>query len=133
MAEMAGLHHVALSVKDVDASVAWYTEVLGLEEQLRLDSQDRRVAILCIPASGSGPTQQLGLVEHKASNQGFDPKNLGLDHVAFTATSREELQAWADLLEERGLVSSGVIETPFGGMLNFADPDGIALAVYWNR
>lgn len=129
MTALGGLHHVALSVKDLDASCAWYAEVLGLDEELRLESEDRRVAILRLP----GLRQQLGLVQHRESSGGFDPKNLGLDHVAFTVATGEELTEWATRLEERGVITSGVLETPFGGMLNFADPDGIALALYWNR
>jgi len=35
--------------------------------------------------------------------------------------------------DERVVTNSGLIETPFGGMLNFADLDGIALALFWER
>jgi len=129
MADLAGLHHVALSVKDLDRSATWYREVLGLVEELRLTSGDRRSVVLRLP----GTTAQLGLVEHASSGAGFDPRNLGLDHVAFAVGSGEELAAWADRLQEAGVSSSGVVEAPFGGMLHFADPDGIALALFWNR
>jgi len=124
-----GLHHVALSVRDLDASVAWYRDVVGLREELRLESGDRRSAILRLP----GSTQQLGLVEHQAAGAGFDPHTLGLDHVAFTVATGEEMEAWAARLHDRAVATSGVLETPFGGMLHFTDPDGIALALFWNR
>jgi len=129
MAEVAGLHHVALSVRDIDHSAAWYRDVLGLIEETRLTSADRRSVILRLPGSAA----QLGLVEHADSGAGFDARNLGLDHVAFTVGSGEEMAAWAERLEEAGVGSSGVLETPFGAMLHFADPDGIALALFWNR
>jgi len=128
MARLAGYHHVALSVKDIDVSVAWYRDVLGLQEELRLEPDGRRVAILRLPES----RQQVGLVEHQGPS-GFDVRNMGLDHVAFSVASDEELEAWARLFVERDVASSGIIETPFGGMVNFTDPDGIALALYWNR
>lgn len=130
MAGLSGLHHVALSVKDLDVSAAWYRDVLGLEEELVQESEDRRSLVMRLPAS----TQQLGLVEHKATQDGgFTPRNLGLDHVAFAVASGQELEDWAARFSQRGVVSSGVIETPFGGMLFFTDPDGIALALFWNR
>lgn len=126
---LAGLHHVALSVRDLDASSTWYQEVLGLREELRRSADDRRWAILRLP----GTAQQVGLVEHSASTGGFDPRRLGLDTLAFAVSSGDELAAWADRLRQRGTESSGVTETPFGGMLHFRDPDGIALALFWNR
>ncbi len=129
MATLNGLHHVALSVKDLDASAAWYRDLLGLEEDLRLESEERCSLVLRLP----GTSQQVGLVEHRSGGQGFAPQNLGLDHVAFAVASGEEMRAWAARLHERGVASSGVIETPFGAMLFFADPDGIALALFWVR
>jgi glyoxylase I family protein len=129
LAALAGLHHVALSVKDLDVSIAWYVDVLGLTEEVHLGAEDRRWVILRLP----GTKQQVGLVEHKAAGAGFAPQNLGLDHVGFAVASGEEMDAWAATFQERGVDSSGVIPTPFGAMLHFKDPDGIALALFWNR
>ncbi len=80
-----------------------------------------------------GLRHTLGLVEHRAVGNDFDPQNLGLDHLAFNVASREELEYWGRRLDERGVTNSGPIETPFGGMLNFKDPDGIALALFWEH
>ena len=129
LSALAGLHHVALSVKDLEVSRAWYVDVLGLTEEVHLGADNRRWVILRLP----GTAQQLGLVEHKASGEDFAPQNLGLDHVAFTVASGEDIDAWAASLKERGVESSGVTATPFGAMLHFKDPDGIALALFWNR
>lgn len=127
--DLAGLHHVALSVSDLDASTAWYRDVLGLRVETRLSGEDRRWAVLGLPGTG----QQLGLVEHADVSQPFVPQNLGLDHVAFTVSSGDELASWASRLEQRDIGTSGVVDTPFGGMLHFRDPDGIALSLFWNR
>jgi catechol 2,3-dioxygenase-like lactoylglutathione lyase family enzyme len=80
-----------------------------------------------------GLRQTLGLVEHTGAGEGFKPQNLGLDHLAFSVGSMEELGAWSHRLDERGVTHSEPIETPFGGMLNFEDPDGIALSLFWER
>jgi glyoxylase I family protein len=127
--DLAGLHHVALTVSDLDASTTWYRDVLGLPEQTRLEGENRRWAVLEVP----GSAQQLGLVEHTGVSGPFAPQNLGLDHVAFSVRTADDLASWASRLEQRSIASSGVIDTPFGGMLHFHDPDGIALSLFWIR
>jgi len=129
MAALSGLHHAALSVRDLDASIKWYADVLGLEETFRQESSSRRMVVMRFP----GIRQTLGLVQHMLSGADFSPENLGLDHVAFSVVSGDELEWWARRLDGHGVTHSGPIETPFGGMLTFGDVDGIALALYWER
>ena len=124
-----GLHHVALTVSDLDASIAWYRAVFGLEEVLREQSDPRRAAVLTFP----GTQMAVGLVEHAAgASHGFDATRIGLDHVAFSVGTREELDEWAGALQDHGIDHSGVIEVAVGAILNFKDPDGIALAFFWD-
>lgn len=129
MADLAGLHHAALSVGELDASIRWYEDVLGFEPTFRQDLESRKVIVMRLAGTG----QTLGLVEHLSAGEAFKPQNVGLDHLAFSVTSGEELESWARRLDEHGVTNSGPIETPFGGMLHFADPDGIALALFWER
>jgi hypothetical protein len=39
------------------------------------------------------------------------------------------VNAWATRLDERGVVHSGVVEMKTSPIVNFKDPDGIALAI----
>jgi catechol-2,3-dioxygenase len=76
----------------------------------------------------------VGLVQHDPrTEQSFDPTIVGLDHLAFTVGSRADLDAWAQRLEERGILHSGAIDVPPGATLNFKDPDGVALSLFWDR
>lgn len=130
MAELTGFHHVALSVSDRDASAAWYHEILGLEELFREEGDTRRACVMRFPTGG----YSVGLVEHIPRRcEAFDPRQLGLDHLAFTVGSREQLEQWAGRLSAAGVEHSGVVEIPPGAILNFRDPDGIALALFWDR
>jgi glyoxylase I family protein len=126
----SNLHHVALTVSDLDASARWYSDVLGLVERFREDSPTRRAVVLTFPTGGG----DLGLVEHVGrDSQPFDPTVTGLDHAAFSVSSQEEMRERAQRLDEHGVPHSGPIPIPPGEILNFKDPDGIALAYFWDR
>jgi glyoxylase I family protein len=128
MAALPGIHHIALAVTHLDVSAAWYQRVLGLSEVMREDDEARHALLL----SWGGPVV-VGLVQHAPSGPRFDPTVTGMDHVAFTVTSRAELDEWAARLDAEGVEHSGAIDVPPGAILNFKDPDGIALALFWDR
>ena len=130
MAKIVGIHHVALSVSDRDRSADWYATVLGFEELFREDGEERRASVLRFADGG----YSVGVVEHLPASEGaFDPRRHGLDHVAFTVASLEDLHRWAEQLTAAGIEHSGVIAIPPGAILNFKDPDGIGLALFWDR
>jgi glyoxylase I family protein len=126
---LTGIHHAALSVRDVDVSSDWYRRVLGLDETFRRESESRRIVVMRFP----GLRATVGLVQHCDVGSEFNPHNRGLDHLAFSVESADELWGWPGRLDEHGVSYSGPDETPFGGMLHFQDPDGIALALFWER
>lgn len=75
----------------------------------------------------------LGLVWHAATTGNFDPRRVGLDHFSFVVERRRDLDAWVQRLDDESVAHSGVVDVPPGAMLNFKDPDGIALAIFWDR
>src|ERR1700756_86684 len=130
MTELDSFHHVALTVTDLDASIEWYGTVLGFEERFREEGDDRRACVMGFRGGGTS----VGLVEFgSGSGDRFDPARTGLDHFAFTVGRRAGLDEWAGRLSDAGIDHSGVIDVPPGAILNFKDPDGIALALFWDR
>ncbi|MGW4471839.1 VOC family protein [Nonomuraea sp. NPDC004354] len=126
MSELMGVSHISLSVKDRDASVRWYTEVLGFKEYATMD-EERWLRTICLHDSLAivGFTQHLDVREDD-----FDHRRVGIDHVAFAVPSRAALDAWARRFEQFGVTCSSVVESPFGAVLSFRDPDGIALELF---
>jgi glyoxylase I family protein len=123
-------HHVALTVTDVDRSAEWYRRVLGMKEGFREESPGRRAVILAFAGGG----MSVGVVEHaETDGAAFDPTMTGLDHLAFSVSSDDDLHGWAEHLDRHGVVHSGPISIPPGGILNFKDPDGVALSLFWDR
>jgi glyoxylase I family protein len=120
---------VALSVRDVDVSAAWYADVFGFEELFREDAGGRRGCVMRFPGGGFS----VALVQHPdGTADGFDARRTGLDHAAFMVSTRDELDRWADGLTAKGIEHSGAIAIPPGAILNLKDPDGIALALFWD-
>lgn len=127
MPAITGLSHVSLSVRDRDASVRWYCDVLGFTPFHQEDG-DAWVETICLhPAS----LTVLGVQQHRdAAGEGFDHRRTGLDHLAFAVADRAELDAWAKRFAELGIAHSPVAETAFGPVLCFRDPDGVQLELF---
>src|SRR6476661_4508318 len=100
MASIAGAHHVAFTVRDIVKSEAWYAEVLGLQTLLAREDENTIVRVMADPGSG----WIVGLRQHLGHADGdFSEFRTGLDHFAFTVSSRAELDAWEVELENRGI------------------------------
>jgi len=132
MTEIVGIHHLGLTVSDVERSARWYQDVLGFERIGELgDAGAERQKIFLRHA---GLEARLGLVEHRTSSrQPFDETRSGLDHLAFAVSSREELERWARRLEELGVRFSPIADSlsiPGAAVIVFRDPDNVQLELF---
>jgi glyoxylase I family protein len=124
---ITGAHHIAFTVTDADRSAAWYQDLLGMQQLFQVDDDEVRLRVLAHPDSG----WVIGVRQYPSSPDGlFDERRTGMDHVAFTVPSREELEGWAQELERRGITYSPIAETPIGTVITFRDPDNIQLE-FW--
>jgi glyoxylase I family protein len=123
-----GVSHVSLSVRDLDRSFAFYTEVLDLP-------------VLTAPFDGVAFDGREALVlagrvaiclQQHDSNQGeeSDPRRTGLDHLALHLSSVEDLRSWRQRLAARGVEASEVRKVMFGWIVELRDPDGIQLELF---
>jgi glyoxylase I family protein len=130
MPDIAG-QVVILTVSDVDRSATWYCDLLGMEETSRYVQPDGHVALAHLTEPRSGV--ELCLVAHRPGGGGFDEFRIGLDHLEFLVAQRNDLDSWAERLDELGIRHSGVKEPPYtaNAMLTFRDPDNIQLEFFW--
>lgn len=127
MPDFTGVSHVGLTVSDLDRSVAWYTDVLGLALFAPTDQPGMRRALLIHPGSG----MFVGLVQHEAgSGDAFDERRTGLDHLSFAVAGRDGLVEWEERLREKGVTFSPINDTYYGSVLVLRDPDGIQLELF---
>ena len=131
------VHHLRLTVTDVERSRAFYTELLGF--QIAMDAPppaddphyDLTLDLLQGGIVMVNGDLLLGLrpVDAERSNDRFDPFRCGLDHLSFNVATKADLEAAVQAFKERGVEHSHITDLPpFGiAVLPFKDPDGMAL------
>ena len=111
-------NHVTLSVADLEASVRFYKDIVGLEEQRRFSAGPGREIVFL----GSGDTQLelIGGANHNGAELG---KGLSMGFVA------ESLENQIALLRDKGYETDGKIISPQPNVRFFfaKDPDGYAV------
>lgn len=119
--QLASVGHVALTVADLQRSRNWYERVLDWSAVFEGEGEGVRFTVGVLPGG-----LMIGLREYDGEGVSFDPTRVGLDHLAF-AVPFADLRAWEQRFADLDVTFDPVQDTPFGFVLNFKDPDGIAL------
>lgn len=123
---VSGIHHVTLSVSDLDRSVAWYRDVLGFQEVRRVHQGGLDKAML----TSHGIVLTFVFHGDAAVPGAFSERRCGLDHLSFAVPDRRTLDAWVERLDEARVVRGEVKSGMTGDLVAFRDPDNIALELY---
>jgi len=132
--ELGGLHHLRLTVTDIERSREFYTGLLGFNVAAEAPKSEDPKSDPSYPVLWGGVVMArgnylLGLRPVAAKGDQFDEDRVGLDHLSFSLESRSALDEAIRVLDERGVPRGEVRElTSFGiCVLSFRDPDNIQL------
>lgn len=122
-----GLHHIILTVSDIERSIEFYGGLLGFDLTTYGEAPNQSFYFTCGEVMFFFQKSPQPLPGDR-----FSEFRIGLDHLSFIAPSRAALEQMADKLLAAGVDTKGVEKfAPTGNdYMAFRDPDNIQLE-YW--
>ena len=125
---LAAIGHVGLNVTDLDRSIVFFTDVLGLEVAGESREDGRRYAFL-----GAGDAVMLTLWEQSRGR--FSTATPGLHHLAFRVADADAVEEVHRRLRAHGATihHDGIVahrEGADSGGIFFEDPDGTRIEIF---
>jgi glyoxylase I family protein len=122
--------HVRLTVTDIERSRRFYESVFGWPVLLEVPDNADEATRSRLGFLFGGVIYDLGgtlLGLRPVGTDRFDEDRTGLDHIAFRLVSRSEIDAAAAHLDELGVAHEPIRDIGPSYILQFRDPDNIAL------
>ena len=128
------IHHLRLTVTDVQRSREFYTGLLGFQVVVESPPPGDPAADEVFKLLFGGVVMArgnliMGLRPMAPAADRFHPDRAGLDHLSFGVPARGDLEQAVRLFDERGVTHGEITRLPSFGIdvLSFEDPDGIQL------
>ena len=150
--ELKGLQHIGLKVRDIEASLKFYTEVMGfhVNEHLRYDPpRNIYAAQNFISCTGYHHVINLSMLPPENQPDSAAPvensrnsPTLGLHHMAFEIENKEVFEEWEAHILANGIEFTGgpVVHSPThpdgdglwgeNRAMYFSDPDGNSIELF---
>lgn len=119
------IHHLALTVTDLERAREFYTDVFGFQVAMELGPKLLLSNGSLVLALNPPPDP-----DQAPANDRFNESRAGLDHVSFMVNSRDVLEQAAAFLDERGITRGEIKDLgPDLGIyvMVIRDPDNIQL------
>jgi catechol 2,3-dioxygenase-like lactoylglutathione lyase family enzyme len=120
---LQGISHLALSVADLPAALAFWTTVMGFE--VTTDEPGLGFVVHREARIGIAVTDHGGAVAG-----GFDELRPGLDHLAFAVGDAAALEAWRARLAAYDVTHAPIADSGSGLHLNLRAPGGLPIELY---
>lgn len=131
---LQGIHHLAFITQDLEQTIRFYRDLLGLELEAGIGKAGYRHYFFLL---GDGSTQiaffeyeGASIMERKFPGDRTD-KPLGFDHVSMSVESKEDLFALKDLLEAAEVHVHGAVDHGMFWSIYFYDPNNVPLEATW--
>src|ERR1700677_256837 len=124
MSSFPAFSHYALTVSNNQRSIGWYQPPFG-SPPVAVNDQDNYQAAMWFE-----PMFAIHAYQHQLEGDVFDEFRIGLDHVAFGCTSREELESWPARLDALGIEHGEILDRSYGAGPAFRGPDNIQLEFF---
>jgi glyoxylase I family protein len=130
--DLNGIHHLRLTVTDIERSRRFYTELLGFEVAAESPPAGDPQADAAYPVLWGGIVMArgnllLGLRPVAPRADRFDEDRVGLDHLSFNVADRAALDSAVARFDAEGVPHGEIKALPSFGILvlPFRDPDNI--------
>ena len=125
--------HVRITVTDIERSRSFYDAVFGLPVAFELPADADEATRERLSFLFGGVIYRLGdglFGLRPAGRETFDEDRTGLDHISFAVADRAALVDAVTVLEDNGVRHEGIKDIGAGHILEFRDPDNIALELF---
>jgi glyoxylase I family protein len=121
---IAGLHHITLLCRDVERSLEFYRSLLGMRlVKQTVNEDDRRARHLFFGDEQGTPGTLVTCLEYPDLDEGSVGRG-STHHFALAVDTEEELAAWRDYLQARGIPCTDVMDRTYFRSIYLRDPDG---------
>lgn len=130
-----GVSHLAFITRDLDATVRFYRDLLGLPLMVTMADGSTKHYFFQLTERDViaffAWEQATPIVNKRPGVPTSAPR--GFDHVALGVRSKEDLLGFVDRLEAAGIPVDGPVDHGLGWSIYFKDPNNIDLELTWNR
>jgi glyoxylase I family protein len=121
---IAGLHHLTLICRDVEQTVGFYRNLLGMRVVKQTVNDDDRTARHLFFGDEEGkPGTLITCLEYPELEEGTVGRG-STHHFALAIGSEDELRAWREYLVSRGIPCTEVMDRRYFKSIYLRDPDG---------
>ena len=124
---ITGIHHITLLVRDVERSLAFYRNLLGMRLVEQTVNDDDRNARHFIFGDAEGRAL-VTCLEYPDLDEGKVGRG-STHHFALAVESEAELNAWKQYLTEKGIPTTDVMDRTGAKSIYLRDPDGHILEI----
>ena len=121
---ITGIHHITLLVSNLERSLAFYRNLLGMRLVKQTVNEDDKSARHFVFGDADGrPGTLITCLEYPDLDEGRVGRG-STHHFALSVESVEELAAWKQYLQEKGIPTTEVMEREDSRSIYLRDPDG---------